>query len=231
MFLTAIGFTIGGLIALFLKEFHKRISIIYSLCTGYILGLIVFDIAPSSIEQGNTRIFLLGLLIGAILFSFLHEEVHSFTRNQVKQNPYLNTALLLALSISIHNFPVGIAMGSNEAMGHNNSMIYLLILHNIPEGVALITPLLLGEIRARTWLTITCIILIPVGIGILLGSSLEYFFPPSFWALVLSFAIGIMLSVTIKEMLFVAIKKSSAIVCIAYAILGFILMWIYLQII
>ncbi|MDM5335455.1 ZIP family metal transporter [Ureibacillus composti] len=231
MGLTTIGFCFGGCIAILLKGFQTKVSIIYAICAGVILGMIVLDIAPESIEMGNNKIFFWGLLMGGILFLLLHEASHQLPRYQVKKNPYLRTAKLLALSISVHNLPVGIAIGSSQVFEMNSSMIYLLILHNIPEGVALFTPLLLGKVNIRTWFMLIGIIIAPVGIGILLGSSLGYFIPPSLCALILSLAIGMMLTVTIKEMFIVAIKNSSARLCIIYTIIGFILIWIYLLLI
>lgn len=229
---TTIGISIGGLLALFLKKYQKSIAKIYAICAGMILGLVYLEIAPESIKLGGWILFITGFLTGVFLFFIIHKAFHMIVRIPDTQNraPYIRTGLFLMFSISLHNFPLGIAFGSTQQIGLSNSLLHSIILHNIPEGIAMFTPLLLAKLKFHTFLLFSSIVSLPVGIGAILGSyiGLDY---PYLWAFIISFAIGIIIMVTIKEIYFEALKQSS----VAYSLLmvgfGAIIIWAYLRII
>lgn len=101
---TAIGFSIGGVIAWGLKGFQKKIDFIYSVCAGLTLGLLSFEIEPEAIELGNWIIFILGFLVGIILFEVAHKILKVLLGTTMGQDKSfsLQTGILLVLSILTH---------------------------------------------------------------------------------------------------------------------------------
>ncbi|WP_159083062.1 MULTISPECIES: ZIP family metal transporter [unclassified Lysinibacillus] len=229
---TVIGIGIGGLFALFLKKFQQSIANVYAICAGMILGLIYLEIAPESIKLGGWPLFTLGFSTGVFLFFIIHKASHIIIRVPDNQNrdSYILTGLFLMFSISLHNFPLGIAFGSTQNLGLSNSVLHTIILHNIPEGIAMFTPFLLAKIKFHASLLISIIVSLPVGIGAILGRNigLDY---PLLWAFIISSAIGMMIIVTIKEIYFEALKQSSVAYSLIMAGFGVMIIWAYLRII
>jgi len=229
---TAMGISIGGLLALFLKRFQKSIATTYALCAGMILGLVYLEIAPESIKLGGLVLFVTGFLTGMFLFVIIHKASHIIIRitDSHKSDLYIRTGLFLMFSISLHNFPLGIAFGSSQNIGLSNSMIQTIILHNIPEGIAMFTPLFLAKLKFHASLLFSSIVSLPVGIGAILGSSIGLDHP-FLWAFIISSAIGMMIMVTIIEIYFEALKQSSITYSLIMAGIGTIIIWVYLSLI
>ncbi|MBK3495281.1 ZIP family metal transporter [Viridibacillus sp. YIM B01967] len=220
---TAVGFSIGGVIAWVLKGFQKKIDIIYSICAGLTLGLISFEIAPEAIVLGNWLTFILGFIVGVILFKILHKTLAIFigaTKNHVK-NFSLQTGILLMLSIAIHNLPIGIVLGANQDSTVKTSLLQTILLHNIPEGIIVFTPLFIAGLGLWSWFFISLIVSLPVGIGAYIGSSIGIG-SPMFWSFSISLAVGTIYMVTVKEVLLESMKESPNVLIIAIISFGVI---------
>ncbi|MFJ8267605.1 ZIP family metal transporter [Peribacillus asahii] len=227
---TAIGISIGGLLTMVLRRFQQGIATIYALCTGLILGLVFLEIVPESINLGGWTIFILGIVIGSLVFLLIHQtysRVATITHNSSK-DLFMHTGCLLALSISIHNFPMGIAFGSSQHTEISDSILQTLILHNIPEGIAMFTPLLLAGLGIYELLLFTCIVSLPVGIGAVLGSIVGMD-SPALWAFIISLAVGIMIMVTLKEIFYEALRHSSMVYSLIISGVGALIIGMYLK--
>mgnify|MGYP001280885208 CR=1 FL=1 len=231
MLLTSMGFAIGGFLSVILKALKSNVSFVYSFCAGIILGLIYFDILPESIELGSYIGVFIGFLIGVLIFIFLHSSTDYLLEKATANNAFFHTAFLLAVSIAIHNFPIGVAIGVSQDKELNHSLLHLLVLHNIPEGIALFMPVILARSRVSTWFKLICIVTLPMGGGIVLGNVFDQMYSSTVWAVVLSIAIGIMVMVTIKEILFEALKHSAVVKCFSYVVMGIAIVWVYLKVI
>lgn len=226
---TAIGFSIGGVMAWSIKGFQKKIDLIYSVCAGLTLGLLSFEIAPEAIELGNWITFVLGFLVGVILFEVLHKVLKFLFRTTLKQDKSfsLQTGILLILSISFHNLPIGIVLGSTKDTAIEFSMLQAIILHNIPEGIIVFTPLFVAGLGLWTWLFFTLIVASPVGVGAYIGSSLGIG-NPLLWSFSISLAVGIIYMVIVKEVIMESIKDTSKVLLIASISFGCIGVYFFL---
>lgn len=133
-------------------------------------------------------------------------------------------------SISLHNFPLGIAFGSSQNMGLSNSVLQTIILHNIPEGIAMFTPLFLAKVKFHASVLFAIIVSLPVGMGAILGSNIGLDHP-LLWSLIISSAIGMMIIVTIKEIYFEALNQSSVVYSLLMTGIGTLIIWVYLNLI
>jgi len=221
---TFVGLGIGGVIAYFINGFSKSIGTIYAICTGLILGLISFEIAPEAIEMENWFVFSIGFILGAVIFKVMHIGVHP---NPLDKKKPQNSICFLAVILSFHNFPLGVIFGTMEQSDAGISLLKAIILHNIPEGMILFAPLFLAGSRFFKMLLISFIVSAPVAIGALLGGAfhLNNDFILSF---LMSLIVGTIYMVTIKEILPESIRHSSNIYSVVVAVITFILLGGYM---
>lgn len=231
-FVTALGIGIGGLLALALKGNKKGVATTYALCAGLILGLICIEIIPESLTLGGWVIFILGCSTGVLVFFLSHKLSHRviIITDNPRKDLFIHTGLLLTLSISIHNFPMGIAFGSSQNTGISQSILQTLFLHNIPEGIALFTPFFLAGLKLNSMILLTSIVSLPVGVGAIIG-----FIPGTdhsqLWAYIISLAVGMMTMVTIKEIYAEALKQSSLVFSLLMTGIGALFIGIYVSLI
>lgn len=225
---TAAGIGIGGIIAWFFKKFQKSIDTIYALCSGLLIGLISLEIAPEAVKTGDWIIFLLGFLTGALLFELLNlisKAIPLYT-NIPEKDLFIHTSMLLTLSISVHNFPLGIILGSNHSSSIHASLLQTIMLHNIPEGIVLFTPLFMAGFGFYTWVFFSILVALPVGLGSFIG-MLMGIGNPFLWAFIISITVGILVMVTVKEILSESIKHSSVISSLILSTLAFSFVFLY----
>jgi len=224
---TFAGIGVGGVIASFINGFKKSIGTIYAVCTGLILGLISFEIVPEAIQLGNLLVFFLGFFAGVILFELIHLGFHKNSKVSTSRKHNLKIGLFLALIISIHNFPIGVVLGTSEHSQFSLALLQALILHNIPEGMILFTPLFIAGIRYYLLFLLSIIVAVPVGLGALLGEMVGQQ-NNLIWAFLISLTAGTIYMVTIKEILIESIRQSSNIYSLLVALVAFCLMGAYL---
>lgn len=226
---STIGMSSGGLFALLLKGFQRSISTIFALCAGMMVGLISLDILPEGVEVGGWVSSVVGVLAGVVLFQLADKYTHKvvvITENE-QRDTLLHSGILLSVSIAIHNLPMGIVLGASTKESLSQSMMTTIILHNIPEGIAVFMPLIMAGFGAGSLLLGTLVVSVPVGIGALIGQQFGMGVP---WALavIIGIAIGVVIVVTIKEIFLEAVRKSSVFYASVISLLGFLLIFAYL---
>lgn len=204
---------IGSLIGLTFKGIsHKVSDMIMGFCAGIMLAASVVGLILPATEMAGTAGWwqvAIGVLGGALFLNLLDNitpHLHKLTGLDAEthaNNAHINKVLLFVLAIAIHKLPEGIAAG----VGFNNStndaawsVTFGLALQNIPEGMVVISPLLLaGVSRWRTFfisLAIGLLEIVGVWIGYGLGAISLVMLP-----VMLAFAGGAMLYVISDEMI------------------------------
>ncbi|WP_017378960.1 ZIP family metal transporter [Paenisporosarcina sp. TG-14] len=219
---TTLGFGIGGIIAMFLKGVQKQTDAVYSICAGLILGLISFEVAPEAIKLGNWITFSFGILIGVVIYQFIHKsfKVLLVPAKSGAKRSSLYTGMMLMIFITFHNLPIGIILGSNQEATLSLSILKTIFLHNIPEGIIVFTPLFMAGLGIWTLVFFSIIVALPVGLGAYFGSTL-HIDNPFFWSVFISMSIGMIYMVTVKEILTDSIKASTSIRVFLLAAIGF----------
>ena len=181
-------------------------------CAGIMLAASVVGLILPATEMACSAGWwqvAIGVLGGALFLNLLDNitpHLHKLTGLDAEthaNNEHINKVLLFVLAIAIHKLPEGIAAG----VGFNNStndaawsVTFGLALQNIPEGMVVISPLLLaGVSRWRTFfisLAIGLLEIVGVWIGYGLGAISLVMLP-----IMLAFAGGAMLYVISDEMI------------------------------
>lgn len=220
--LTALGVggatVIGALIGfVFKKSSHKFNDIVLSFAAGVMLSAAVMGLIIPSLEYGSgdsaltdILITVSGIFCGAVCLNLIDKIVphlHKMTGVDIEAHPskteQLNKVLLFVIAIAIHNLPEGIAAGVSFGTGDVAQALTVaggIALQNIPEGMVIISPMLLSGISAKR----TFIIALMTGLVEVLGTLLGYFavsISASVLPFALAFAGGTMLYVISDEMI------------------------------
>lgn len=204
---------LGSLIGLLFRQMsHKWHDTIMGYCAGIMLAASVVGLiipAADMVVLVDCWQVIVGVIIGAIFLNMLDKltpHLHRITGlepEEHKSNSSLNKVLLFVLAIAIHKLPEGIAVG----VGFNGaeesdawSVAFGIALQNVPEGMIVISPLLLaGVSRIRTLfisISIGMLEVFGVWLGFAMGAISELLLPS-----MLAFAGGAMLYVISDEMI------------------------------
>ena len=215
--LTALGVggatIIGSLIGFIFKKIsHKFNDIVLSFAAGVMLAAAVLGLILPSIEYGGKYklvVTVAGIFVGALCLNLIDKLVPHLHRlvgaNTEEHQPTadVNKVLLFVIAIAIHNLPEGIAAGVGFGSGNTVDALLLaggIALQNIPEGMVIISPMLLAGISPRK----TFICAFATGLIEVLGTLLGYF-AVSVATFVLPFALafagGTMIYVISDEMI------------------------------
>jgi len=197
----SLGFSAGVMIYVSLVEIFVKandsLSLVYGDRTGYMLTVIGFF-------SGIAMIAMIDKLIPS--FENPHEiknlEIDKFGPEGKKK--LLRMGLFSALAIAIHNFPEGLAtfMGALTDPGLGISIATAIAIHNIPEGIAVSVPIYYATKNRRKafWLSFLSGLAEPV------GALLGYFillkiFSPATFGIIFSGVAGIMVYISLDELL------------------------------
>jgi ZIP family zinc transporter len=204
---------IGAILGFGIKELpHKWNDTVMGFCAGVMLAASVLGLIVPAAEQagsGHWWLVAIGVIVGAMflnLLDFVTPHMHHITGLDPEQhtnNSSLSRIMLFVMAIALHKLPEGIAagVGFNSADTTDAWTVSLgIALQNIPEGMVIISPLLLaGVSKTRTLiisLTIAMLEVIGVWIGYAAGGISERMLP-----VMLAFAGGAMLYVVSDEMI------------------------------
>jgi ZIP family zinc transporter len=144
-----------------------------------------------------------------------------------QQKSLHRTGLVVALSLAIHNFPEGIATFTSALNGLSVAIpiTIAIAIHNIPEGIAVSVPIFYatGNRRKAFWLSFLS------GLSEPLGALIAYFVLLQFWSpavngIVLAAVAGIMVYISLDELLPTAEKYGKHHISISGLIVGMLIM-------
>ena len=236
---------IGSLIALLAKQTNKTF-----LCAalGFSAGIMIYvsfmEMMPQSRHE-LTSVFgdKMGVLYMIIAFfagmgfinlidfvvpkSINPHEAQGVEDMNSNDSSLKRTGIIMAISIAIHNFPEGIATFTS-ALGALDVAIpitFAIAIHNIPEGIAVAVPIYhaTGSRKKAFWYSFLS------GLSEPLGAIIAYFFLLQFWTpamngIVLAAVAGIMVFISIDELLPSAEKYGKHHISIMGLVLGMLVM-------
>ena len=216
---------LGASLVFLVKNINKNImNILLSISAGIMLSSSFFSLINPAIESAKNLkmiswlICSLGIILGCLLL-FVCDKLYS------------NKNKSLILSITLHNFPEGLAIGiafGAAALGNETIISALMLalgigIQNFPEGSAISFPLYrdgYSKFKAFVIGALSAIVEpIAALIGALIVSKAVYILPIS-----LSFAAGAMLYVTVVELIPESMASEKKEHMALYLVIGFIIM-------
>lgn len=217
---------IGGALALLTKKTSTRfLSISLGFSAGVMLYVSFTDILVEANEcltasLGSTTgswaaagAFFFGILFIAVIDKVIPEaenphEVHTEEemdgKSEEHKSKLLRTGLFTALALAIHNFPEGIATFiaalSNPVRGV--SIAIAIGLHNIPEGIAVTVPVFYAIGSRKKAFKLSLLSGLTEPLGALVGFLILYrFLNDTVFGIVFAFVAGIMVYISLDELL------------------------------
>lgn len=212
---------IGSLIALLAKKTNKNFL---SLSLGFSAGIMIYVSFMEMMPQGLHELilvygekkgtfyviaaFFVGILFINLIDFLIPEQINPHEAHEVEEmdqkKQLKRTGMMVALSIAIHNFPEGIATFTSALTSLDVAIpiTIAIAIHNIPEGIAVAVPIYhsTGSRKKAFWYSFLS------GLAEPLGALLAFFFLMEFWnptinGLVLAAVSGIMVFISLDELL------------------------------
>lgn len=192
-----IGTGLGGFISIFIKNTNRVLSFLLGLTAGFMLFIVTFHLLPESFTLSGLPATIIGIVLGIVLVILM--EV--YLENMVK-DPFAKSGLLLGISIAVHNFPEGLALGSSFLTMSNlgPTLSIAMLLHNIPEGLSMSIPLKIQKLSPTKILFYSTLAGLPTGLGAFIGAYAGTI-SNILISLCLSFAGGTMLYIIADEII------------------------------
>jgi ZIP family zinc transporter len=236
---------IGSAIAYFIRKPGPRImSIILGFSAGVMLYISFAELLHQSFEKVGFGTGNLGFFAGIAFIAILDILIpHEYKEEHVDLTPQsskhqhgrrasrsmlMHAGLLTAIGIAIHNFPEGLAVFSSGITGDRSFGILVAIaigLHNIPEGVSVSIPIwqATGSRKRAFWYSFLAGLAEPIGAVIGYAILFNFLTPTLIYSL-LAFAAGIMVYISLDELLPIAHSYGKEHLVIIGVIAGMVLM-------
>ncbi len=200
-----IGTGLGGVISFLLNNRSQRLmGFILEFSGGLMLSVVCFDLLPEAFGLGGAAIACIGVVIGTIAIIILDDIVKRLEifRKSIGERAILKAGILMAVGISLHNFPEGIAVGSGfeASLKLGLSIATVIAIHDIPEGMAIALPLRLGGLSKKLVIVLVILSGMPMGLGAFIGALLGQI-SQEVIALCLGFAGGAMIYIVSSELI------------------------------
>jgi ZIP family zinc transporter len=244
---------IGSIIGLLSKKFNPKVlTISLGFSAGVMLYVSMIEIFVKakdalSVSMGDTNgyiwtviAFFFGIFIIAVIDKLVpsYENPHEMnTEKIIQQSSEKDKAKLLrmgifsALAIGIHNFPEGLATFmsglSDPTLGI--SIATAIAIHNIPEGLAVSAPIFYATKSRRKAFILSFLSGLSEPIGAIIGYFLlRAFFTDSIFGFVFASVAGIMVYISLDELLPTAEEYGEHHLAIGGLIVGMLVMAISL---
>jgi ZIP family zinc transporter len=244
---------IGSIIGLLSKKFNPKVlTISLGFSAGVMLYVSMIEIFVKakdalSVSMGDTNgyiwtviAFFFGIFIIAVIDKLVpsYENPHEMnTEKIIQQSSEKDRAKLLrmgifsALAIGIHNFPEGLATFmsglSDPTLGI--SIATAIAIHNIPEGLAVSAPIFYATKSRRKAFILSFLSGLSEPIGAIIGYFLlRAFFTDSIFGFVFASVAGIMVYISLDELLPTAEEYGEHHLAIGGLIVGMLVMAISL---
>ena len=163
---------------------HRLNDIFLGFCAGMMLGAAIVCLALPALEsvgEGGFWKLAAGVVAGAALISVLDKitpHLHNITGLDPEEHhpdSTINRVMLFVIAIALHKLPEGMAAGiacASPEAASAETLSLTLALQNIPEGLVVVTPLIVARIAPwRIVAVASSVALLEVG-GVFLGAWL-----------------------------------------------------------
>lgn len=224
-FLSAtLGFSAGVMIYVSMIEIFAKARVSLETVYGPSRGFLVTTIA-----------FFVGIAVIALIDKFVPSVENPHEMRDVKEMDLAETnapalmrmGIFSALAIAIHNFPEGLATFTSALQDSTLgiSIAVAVAIHNIPEGIAVSVPVYYASGDRRKAFCYSFLSGLSEPLGAIVGFFLLFkFFSPAMFGLIFAGVAGIMVYISLDELLPTAEKYGEHHVAIYGSILGMLVM-------
>lgn len=231
-FLAGISTVIGALVIFFDKRKNNKIvEVSLSFASGVMMCVSLTDLLPNSFRMilDNNNLFpkiilsLIFMTFGIIISMLIDKYLPDNNLNTDNKSLY-KIGIISMVAIVLHNIPEGIAtfITSNNNLKLGITLTIAIALHNIPEGISIAVPIYHSsnnKLKAFLYALLS-------GMSEVLGSILAYLFLAPLindhvMAALYAIIAGIMIHISVYELIPGAYKESTLKNVLKYFIIGF----------
>ncbi|TYR81896.1 hypothetical protein FZC66_07055 [Priestia megaterium] len=154
----------GGFIKLFNSLVHNKLHYMYAVCGGILLGLLAFEILPSVLADYDLKGIVLGTAAGYLAMLMIDAVLHS----KINHTSSKQALALLIIALLFHNIITGMTFGST-GIHESPSVFAAAVLHQVPEGIAIMTLLSMAKIGEWLFLFVIFLLSFTLGVSLLIG--------------------------------------------------------------
>lgn len=246
---------VGSLLSFLVKGTNKKfLSIALSFSAGIMIYVSFMAILPEGIELIEGYLghdkgqivalsgFFGGMLVTALVEKLVHKygadyhdhhHGHKHVHGMKRQDEHLSQlGIVSAIAIAIHNLPEGLAIFTAGLKDVNMAIpiAVAVIIHNIPLSIAISVPLYYSTKSKRKAFIYTTLVGLCQPIGAILGYLiLSRFFNDILFGVLFTFVAGVMIFVSLDELLPAAQKYEDHHISVYGAIAGMIVMAVSLS--
>lgn len=235
-FLITILAGFSTMIGIFPIYFHKKsqdiiIPVCLSFAAGVMISISLFSLIPEAVSAISKTFILfpailivsIFIVVGILFSSFVDQKIEKkFANNQLYK-----LGLISVIALMFHNIPEGITtfISSNQDLRLGITLSIGIALHNIPEGISIAVPIYYATKNKKKAILLTFI----SGFSEFFGAVLAYLFlAPIITSLglgvILALAAGIMIHISIYELIPTAYRFSCFFKNTIAFIIGFFVM-------
>jgi ZIP family zinc transporter len=234
-FLAGIATTIGAIFGLFVSKPSRRfIGFTLGFSAGVMIQISFVELLRNSIDLVGfltANVFFIGGMFLVFVFDIAIPHEYIAERTDSRDSRLMKTGVLIAFGISIHNFPEGFATfaGAMHSIEVGVLLTIAIAIHNIPEGFSVYMPIFAATGNRKKAFKYSFASGIFEPIGALIGAIfLLPFLSDYLLNSILAFVAGIMVYVSLDELLPTAYGDSKGHLSAIGIILGIIVMTISL---
>jgi len=200
---------LGGVSVFFRRPGKRLLGFLMGLAAGIMIVLSFLELMAEALHIADLPFVASGFMVGAlVLFSldFALPHMHfAVSEKGLVDVKLFRSGLLIAIGISLHNLPEGVAVASGYSFAPNVGLLIAVAMavHNVPEGIAICLPICSsGGSRWKAFrLALVSGLMEPLG-ALIAAAFLSSF--PLFVPFGLAFAAGVMVFITLDELIPVA---------------------------
>ena len=225
-----------GYLFVYLKDYTNRVLVgSLGFASGVMLLISIYDLIPASFSliSGTYYIIPSFLLVAlfvviGVIFSMMIDKY--LPDNDTYQNKGLyRVGIISMIAIVLHNIPEGIAtfLTSNHNLSLGITLAIALALHNIPEGISVAIPIYYSTGSRKKAFIYTLVSGMSEFLGAIIASIFfSWVSSDLFMGCLYSIIAGIMIHISIYELLPASFKFSRPKLTMTLFIVGFIFMYI-----
>ncbi|ARS38054.1 MULTISPECIES: ZIP family metal transporter [Pontibacter] len=200
----ALGNFFGGVLAEVFKVSEKTLSLALHTAAGIVLAVIGLELMPQALEAEQPFIPVLAFVAGSVFFVFLDQGVgYVQSRFGGESKKGMSAAIAIYIGVAIDLFSDGIMIGTGSTVAASLGLLLAIgqVPADIPEGFATIATFKSKGVKRGKRLLLSASFAIPIFLGATVG----------YWGVkdskevvklsLLAFVAGILLTVSIEEML------------------------------
>lgn len=230
---------IGSALAYFIKKPKMSyLSFSLGLSAGVMVYVSFVELLPQALNTLGEIRAITAFFLGILLIGFIDmiipekENPHSYSgltnqTNNIMDKSLMRTGILTALAIGIHNFPEGLAT-FGTALGNMNLGIviaFAIAIHNIPEGISVSMPIYYATKNRKKAFTYSFLSGLAEPAGAVIGFLILLpFLSNEVLYSLLAFVGGIMVYISIDELLPIAHQYGHGHTVILGVVLGMFIM-------